>query len=72
MDEAISLLDWLAKKFPASSRTSLRKMLADRRVSVNGQLALRADTQIAPADRVVVADRPRPAKPHAATADGGL
>jgi 23S rRNA pseudouridine1911/1915/1917 synthase len=52
-----SLLDRLASQFPTAKRQNLRKMIADRRVRVNGLRATRATQEVAGEDKVEVLDR---------------
>jgi 23S rRNA pseudouridine1911/1915/1917 synthase len=51
------LLDWLAARYPAAKRQTLRRMLQDRRVKLNGRPVVRANQPVAPEDKVEVADR---------------
>lgn len=52
-----TLMDALQERFPDSSRTTLRKMLQEDRVRVNGAPERDAKREIAPADRVEIAGR---------------
>jgi 23S rRNA pseudouridine1911/1915/1917 synthase len=56
--EHATILDHLARQFPTAKRTTLRRMLADGRVTVNGQPAARPN-QLVAAEDVVKVDRPR-------------
>ncbi|HEX4792602.1 MAG TPA: RluA family pseudouridine synthase [Humisphaera sp.] len=58
-----TLIDFLARRFPASTRTTLRQMLKSGRVRVNGSRALDAKRTIEPRDNVQVIDRPREVAP---------
>jgi 23S rRNA pseudouridine1911/1915/1917 synthase len=50
----MTLLDHLAAEFPTAKRTTLRRMLAQGRVTVNDRPATRASQPISPRDRVAV------------------
>ncbi len=52
------LLDWLIAAYPQAKRQTLRDMLAQGRVSVNGQRARSLKQEIVQADRVEVGGRP--------------
>ncbi len=59
-----TLLDHLATKFPTAKRQTLRRMIADGRVRVNGVRATRATQPVAPDDKIEVSNEPaRPARP---------
>ena len=72
-----TLLDWLAARYPTAKRQTLRRMLQDRRVKVNGRTAVRATQALGAEDVVAVADRgerPRTVDPRrvaAAATRGG-
>jgi 23S rRNA pseudouridine1911/1915/1917 synthase len=53
------LLDYLTEKFPASTRTTLKKMVEARRVMVNGRPASRLKQEVGPGDRIEIRDRPK-------------
>src|SRR5688500_5119948 len=53
-----TLLDRLARDFPTAKRQTLRRMIADGRVRVNGVRATRATQTIGAADTIEVADQP--------------
>jgi RluA family pseudouridine synthase len=53
----ITLLDVLVKKYPESSRTKLREVIAAKRVLVNGKTAVTLKQPIAPNATVEVLDR---------------
>jgi 23S rRNA pseudouridine1911/1915/1917 synthase len=55
-----TLLGWLAARYPAAKRQTLRRMLQDGRVTLNGRPVVRAGERVTPRDRVEVADRPAP------------
>jgi 23S rRNA pseudouridine1911/1915/1917 synthase len=64
-ENAVTLLDRLAAELPAAKRQTLRRMIADGRVRVNGRRASRASQVVQAADAVTVAERaaaPDPAK----------
>lgn len=50
-----NLLGLLARRFPTAKRQTLRRMLADRRVRVNGVVAIRASQAIQSCDDVTIA-----------------
>jgi 23S rRNA pseudouridine1911/1915/1917 synthase len=54
------LLDYLAQKFPNSTRTTLKKMVEARRVTINGRPAYKLKQEVTPADKIEIGDRPRP------------
>lgn len=54
----MTLLDVLATKFPSASRTTLRRMIADGRVTVAGEAARVANRPIGQGETVEVRDRP--------------
>lgn len=53
-----TLAEWLAQTYPASTRQTLRKMVADGRVSINGTPARRFKDPVGAKDRVTVQIRP--------------
>jgi 23S rRNA pseudouridine1911/1915/1917 synthase len=55
---ATPLLDRLANDFPTAKRQTLRRMIADGRVRVNGVRATRATQRVGAADKVEVSDQP--------------
>ena len=55
-----TLLDWLAARFPAAKKQTLRRMAAGGRVSVNGRVVLRVNTPVGEGDRVTVLENPAP------------
>ena len=55
------LLDYLLQHHPTIKRTTFKRMLEDRRITVNGQVATRLKQELDPAaDKVEVFDQPRP------------
>ena len=56
----VTLSDWLIHQFPNAKRTSLRQMVDDRRVMINGKPASRFTAIMADGDKVTVVDRPPP------------
>ena len=52
-----TLLDWLAARYPAAKRQTLRRMLQDGRVTVNGRPVVAANRLIGADDKVEVRDR---------------
>jgi 23S rRNA pseudouridine1911/1915/1917 synthase len=55
------LLDYLLQKFPASKRTTLKRMVEARRVTVNGRPAKRLKQAVGPDDKIELLDRPKSA-----------
>src|SRR5258706_2358181 len=53
------LLEYLEKKFPASTRTTLKRMVEARRVTINGRPASRLKQAVGAGDKVEVRDRPK-------------
>src|SRR5436309_984622 len=53
-DRVPTLLDHLALQFPTAKRTTLRRMVADGRVTVNDRRATRPNQLISDGDRVRV------------------
>ncbi len=53
------LLEYLEKKFPASTRTTLKRMVESRRVTINGRPASRLKQAVGAGDKVEVRDRPK-------------
>ena len=49
-----TLLDWLVQKFPHAKKQTLRDMVRDRRVSINGKPAKSVKEAVGESDRVVV------------------
>lgn len=54
----MTLAEWLSKRFPTASRTTLRRMVAERRVVVGGRPATRFDQPVGGGDGIEVRDRP--------------
>lgn len=54
---AETLLDWLVRRYPTAKRETLRQMVRDGRVTVNGATPRGVKIGIAAEDRVEVADR---------------
>jgi 23S rRNA pseudouridine1911/1915/1917 synthase len=54
---AETLLDWLVRRYPTAKRETLRQMVRDGRVTVNGTAPRGVKVEIAAADRVEVAHR---------------
>jgi 23S rRNA pseudouridine1911/1915/1917 synthase len=52
-----SVFDWLIEKFPSAKRETLRRMVREGRVSVNGTPVRSVKAELEPDDRVRVADR---------------
>ena len=62
-----TLLDWLAAKYPAAKRQTLRRMAQAGRVTINGRAARNAKQVVGGGDVVVVADDGRPGRTPRAT-----
>lgn len=60
IESPIRLLDWLLQKFPRAKRTNLRRMLQDRRITINGLCPGNLDAPVCPGDTVLVAPHARP------------
>jgi len=58
-----TLFEWLIRQYPQASRQTLRRMVADGRVSINGQRARSLKLPVGEGDRVEVSGRRRPAPP---------
>src|SRR5689334_10253252 len=54
-----TILDWLIARYPTAKRQTLRRMVEDRRVQVNGQRARSVKQTISDGDDVRVDDRPQ-------------
>src|SRR3954447_25324218 len=52
-----TLLDWLVRRFPTAKPETLRQMVRDGRVTVNGATPRGVKGEIAAGDRVEVAER---------------
>src|SRR5687768_8073907 len=52
-----TLADWLVARYPTAKRTTLRRMVADGRVRVNGRRADRYNQPVDEADAVAVDER---------------
>lgn len=66
-----TLLDWLAAKYPGAKRTTLRRMVQDRRVRLNGRPVTSAKAPVGPEDQLTVDERP-PRSRHALRQGGAL
>ena len=55
----LTLLDWLAARYPAAKRQTLRRMLQAGRVTINGRRVVSAARPVAAEDSVVVTDEPQ-------------
>src|SRR5437588_4643002 len=57
-----TLLDWLVRRYPTAKRQTLKRMLLEGRVRVNGRPAVRLKQPLQQDDRVAVKEaRPKPA-----------
>lgn len=61
ISQSVTLLDFLARSFPDSSKTTLRQMLQSGRVRVNGEIEKVARTQLDGGDMVEVTEKARAA-----------
>lgn len=57
------LIDYLAQKYPSAKKQTLRRMVEDGRVLINGRRAKRIKEPLKDLDKVVVADKPQKAAP---------
>jgi 23S rRNA pseudouridine1911/1915/1917 synthase len=64
------LLDHLVKKFPASTRTTLKRMVEGRRVRVNGRVATKLKEEVAEDAKVELLDKPSKTKGSSVTVGG--
>src|SRR5215218_2359818 len=64
------LLDHLVKKFPASTRTTLKRMVEGRRVRVNGRVATKLKEEVGEDAKVELLDRPAKNKGSSVTVGG--
>jgi 23S rRNA pseudouridine1911/1915/1917 synthase len=61
LSDSMLLLDYLTEFHPTIKRTTFKRMLEDRRITVNGKVATRLKQELDPAqDKVEVFDQPRP------------
>ena len=57
-----TVLEFLLTKFPTASRTTLRRMLAERRVVINDSAARSLKQTLSPADRIQVEEQAAPVR----------
>src|SRR3954464_9242831 len=57
-----TLFDWLVQKFPNAKKQTLRDMVKQRRVTINGKAAKTVKEVVGESDRVVVDKRPERAR----------
>src|SRR3954462_3743317 len=57
-----TLFDWLVQKFPNAKKQTLRDMVKQRRVTINGKLAKTVKEAVGESDRVVVDKKPERAR----------
>ena len=57
-----TLLDWLLQKFPNAKKQTLRDMVSQRRVTINGRPAKNVREEVGESDRVVVDKKPQRAR----------
>lgn len=67
-----TLLDWLAARYPAAKRQTLRRMLQAGRVTINGRQVVRATRPVSGDDQVVVSEQPRDAAGAASRVTGAV
>jgi 23S rRNA pseudouridine1911/1915/1917 synthase len=53
------LLDYLVQKFPASKRTTLKKMVEAKRVTINGRVASKLKEPVKADDQIELLERPK-------------
>jgi 23S rRNA-/tRNA-specific pseudouridylate synthase len=56
----MQLIEHLTQTHPAIKRTTLKRLLEDRRITVNGKVATRLKQELEPTDKVELFDQPRP------------
>jgi 23S rRNA pseudouridine1911/1915/1917 synthase len=57
-----TLLEWLVQKYPTAKKQTLREMVGQRRVSINGRVARNVKEAVGERDRVAVGKKPERAK----------
>src|SRR3954471_22561334 len=57
-----TLFDWLVQKFPNAKKQTLRDMVKQRRVTINGRPAKTVKEAVGESDRVVVDKKPQRAR----------
>ena len=57
------LQDWLRKQFPQAKQNTLRSMLFNNRVRINGAVARKMTQPIRESDQIEISDRPRQEEP---------
>ncbi len=57
-----TLLDWLVQKYPTAKKQTLRDMLGDGRISINGRRARSMKEAVGGSDKVVIGKLQQPAK----------
>lgn len=62
MDEFVSVLDHLCTRFPEVSRSKLRQMMKDKRITLNGEVVVVASTPVGPLDTVAIRHGVAPAR----------
>ena len=68
----MTILEWLVRQYPSAKRQTLRRMVQDGRVSVNGQTARRVGQELGDQDRVEVASHRAESAAPATTTIGPL
>jgi 23S rRNA pseudouridine1911/1915/1917 synthase len=58
-----TVADWLRQNYPQAKQNTLRQMLQDRRVRVNGSIVWKMNAAVNPSDRIEVFDRVKQEKP---------
>lgn len=56
----MQLIEHLTQTHPAIKRTTFKRMLEERRITVNGKVATRLKQELEPTDKVDLFDQPRP------------
>src|SRR4051794_25208498 len=56
MENIKTIFDWLVKSFPEAKKTTLREMIAGKRVRINGAVALSLKQAVTEKDKVEVTD----------------
>src|SRR5436190_11315611 len=54
-----TLLEWLVQKYPTAKKQTLREMVAQGRVTINGKLARTVKEAVGESDRVAVGKKPQ-------------
>ena len=60
---SVTLLEYLSGKFPKAKKQTLRRMVQERRVKIEGAAAVNVKQIVRPDQRVIIEDRPREVGP---------